>query len=381
MRPYAIILAGYDKFDRANRRKHKKEVREAYGEDIFLGENKFLYMLNDRPIIDYVIDAVYNAKKNGKRIYEKIFIYNDIESMKKTVNLSKYDNIVLRQMTDSVGGHWADFYPTLEYGQRVDVFFGDTPRITPEDVVYIYDEYSSILGKERDQRGVLIHNIFSIVESTDLDDNWLPHRLKVIKRGANKGKLKNFVGYENFQGRVGNAGSCIKHTCLDELIKFKSMNFLYNLRKALTPRILSRITYIMWKSKKFNMIKQIKNRCISMEYYYDTVIEILSSLYKIDLSDYGCKLHHIKKNASHWENDIDGPADLMALQQKFKPAKSAKSLPKETKTKAIAKTKAVVKTKTKTVAKSKAQPKTKTKSAVKTKAIAKAKTKKPKSAK
>ena len=104
-KPYAMILAGYDKFDTITKKKHKKEIREAYGEDIFLGENKFLYVLNGKPIIQYVIDSVYNAKKNGQRIYDKIYIYNNVESISKAIDISKYDNLVLRQMTNSVAGH------------------------------------------------------------------------------------------------------------------------------------------------------------------------------------------------------------------------------------------------------------------------------------
>lgn len=363
LKPYAIILAGYDQFDKLTRRKHKKEVREAYGEDIFLGENKFLYTLYGKPIIEYVIDAVYNARKDGKRIYEKIYIYNDIKSISKAIDFSKYDNITLKQMTDSVAGHWADFYPPLEYGQRVDVFYGDTPRITPDDVLYIYDEFSNILGKERDHRGVLIHNIFSIVESTDLHDNWLPNRMQLIKRGANKGKLKNFVGFDEFQARIGNAAACIKHPCLDKLIEYKPMNFLYNLRKALTPTVVSRIMYILWKSKKFKMIKQVKNRNINMRYYYDVVFELLSKMYKIDLSEYAAKLFHIKKNASHWENDIDGPADLKALQKRFETEFGIKS-----KTKPAAENKTRVKKKPASAAasKPKAKPAAKVNTSAKT---------------
>ncbi|MDR3237374.1 MAG: hypothetical protein LBT84_02595 [Spirochaetia bacterium] len=316
-KPYAMILAGYDKFDLMTKRKHKKEIREAYGEDIFLGENKFLYILDGKPIIQYVIDSVYNAKKNGRRIYDKIYIYNDIKSLSSAMDISKYDNLVLRQMTDSVAGHWKDIYGLIEYGQRVDVFFGDTPRVTSEDVEYIYDEFGKILGKERDHRGVLIHNIYNIVESTDLTDNWLEHRIRRIKYGKNKGKLKHFVGFKDFQARVGNAGTFLKHPSLDDIIEHKPLNFLYNIRKALTPSSFSHIMYHLWKAKKFNLIMQIKNRRIDTIPYHDTVIEIIEYLYKIDLSNYGGMIFHVKKNASHWENDIDGPADLMAFQKKF----------------------------------------------------------------
>jgi len=317
-RPYAMILAGYDKFDNMTKRKHKKEIREAYGEDIFLGENKFLYILDGKPIIQYIIDSVYNARENnGRRIYDKIYVYNDIGLLGKTVDLSKYDNLVLRQMTNSVAGHCKDIYGLIDYGRRVDIFFGDTPRVTSEDVEYIYNEFTEILGKRRDHRGALIHNIYSIVESTDMTDNWLERRIKHIKHGNNKGKLKNFVGFKDFQARVGNSGSFVKHISLDNLIKSEVLNYLYNLRKALTPSVFSRIIYYLWKAKKFNIIMQIKNRCVDMLACYNTVIEIIENVYKIDLSEYGAAFFHIKKDASHWENDIDGPADYMVFQEKL----------------------------------------------------------------
>ena len=318
-----MILAGYDKFDTMTRRRHKKEIREAYGEDIFLGENKFLYILDGKPIIQYVIDSVYNAKNNGQRIYDKIYIYNDIESISKAIDLSKYDNLVLRQMTSSVAGHWKDMYGIIGYGQRVDTFFGDTPRITTKDVEYVYKELSKILGKKHDHRGALIHNIFGIVEFTDMTDNWLKHRIKYIKRGSNKGKLKSFVGFKDFQARVGNLGSFVKHVSLDSLIESEALNFAYNLRKALAPNIFSRLIYYVWKAKKFSVIRQIKNRCLEIIPCHDTIIEVLENVYKIDLSEYGAAIFSIKKNASHWENDIDGPADLLIFQEKLNKQKAS----------------------------------------------------------
>ncbi|MCL2025481.1 MAG: hypothetical protein FWG92_01600 [Leptospirales bacterium] len=321
-KPYAMILAGYDKFDTMTKRKHKKEIREAYGEDIFLGENKFLYAVAGKPIIQYVIDSVYNAKENGERIYDKIYIYNDIKTITKAIDLTKYDNIVLRQMTNSVAGHWKDIYGLIDYGQRVDTFFGDTPRITTEDVEYAYKEFSGILGKKHNHRGTLIYNIFSIVELTDMTDNWLEHRNKYIKRGKNKGKLKNFVGFKGFQARVGNLGSFVKHATLDNVIESEVLNYLYNLRKALTPSAFSRIIYYMWKAKKFNIITQIKNRSIDILAYQDAATEIIENVLKINLSEYGGLIFHIKKNASHWENDIDSLADLMVFQKRLSKQKT-----------------------------------------------------------
>lgn len=315
---YALILAGYDKLDRATRKSSKKEIREAYGEDIYLGENKFLYKLAGKPVIQWVIDAVFNAKRNGKPIYERICVYNDVDTFCRAIDLSKYPNLEIRQMTDSLAGHMKDFYRTMEQGDRADVFYGDTPRITSADVEYIYDEFSSVLGHEKDMRGCTVHNIYSIVDFEDMTDNWFPDRVRYIKRGKNKGKLKSYVGFDTFQARIGNAGSIEKLPCNDKLVEHELLNFLYNLRKALTPRIFSKIMYYLWKTKKFRLINQIKNRCIIADEFYLTAIDILERLHKIDLSDYGGQLFHIKKNAAHWENDIDGPNDLATIERRFK---------------------------------------------------------------
>ncbi|PKL40112.1 MAG: hypothetical protein CVV44_07820 [Spirochaetae bacterium HGW-Spirochaetae-1] len=317
-KPMALVLAGYNRFDPVTKKKYKSEIQEAYdGEEIYLGENKFLYMLAGKPVIHYVIDAVNGARKDGEPLYDKIYVYNDVKSFRQMIDVDRYPHLILKQMTDSVGGHWKDFYRQIDYGQRVDVFFGDTPRITSEDVEYIHGEYSNILGKEKDHRGVLIHMAFGVVEFTDMTDDWLAHRVKYIKHGQNKGKLKSYVGYDTYQGRVGNTGAIIKHKSIDDLMEYECVNFLYNLRKALTPSSFSKILFHLWKTRNYEMIRQVKNRCINENYFYDTVLEIYEKLYKIDLSNYGGKIYHIKKNPAHWENDIDGPNDLMELQRRF----------------------------------------------------------------
>lgn len=328
LKPVALILAGYDKFDSKTKLKKMQELIEAYdGDVIYMGHNKFLHRLAGKPIIQYVLDAVYNAKvkdpkapnKTG-RLYDKIYIYNDIKSFEGVIDLSKYKNVHLHQMTDSVGGHWKDFYFNyIEYGQRVDVFFGDTPRITSNDVEFIHREFSRVIGKARDHRGSLVNMVYGIVDYEDMrEDNWLDHRIKYIKRGHNKGKLKSFVGFEGLQVRVGNTGAVIKHPSNDPLMEHESINFIYNLRKALSPSTFSKIVYHLWKSKHFDMIRQVKNKCIREAPFYDSVIDIISKLNKIDLSSYGGKLILIKKNAARWENDIDGPMDLNVFQQKFR---------------------------------------------------------------
>ncbi len=128
-----------------------------------------------------------------------------------------------------------------------------------------------------------------------------------MKRGPNRGKLKSFVGYEKFQARVGNSGSFVKHPSNDAIIEHEPLNFIYNLRKALTPSTFSKIMYYLWKAKKFRMIRQVKNKCINEEYFYETVLGVIEMLYKIDLSGYGCSIFHIKKNAAAGRTMWTGP--------------------------------------------------------------------------
>jgi len=324
MKPLALILAGYDKPDRKTMIKRKKQIIEAYdGDEIFIGKNKFLQDLAGKPVIQHVLDAVYGARKNGKPLYEKIYVYNDVQNFTDVIDTRRYDNLEIRQMKKSVGGHWRDFYfKYVEYGRRVDLFFGDTPRITPGDVEWINGEYDRILGKEKDFRGITSHVAFGIVEYEDMkDDNWLPHRIKFIKHGQNKGKLKAFVGFENFQGRVGNSTAIIKHESLDQVIDREAVNFFYTLRKALTPNTFSKILFHLWKSKNFDVIRQVKRKCLKEEHFYRSVLDVTEVVYKMDLSNFGGYIFHIKKNAARWENDIDGPKDLEAFRVRMNPLK------------------------------------------------------------
>lgn len=320
-KPFALILAGYDKPDRKTMIKRRKQIIEAYdGDEIFIGKNKFLQDLAGKPVIQYVLDAVYNAKKNGEQLYEKIFIYNDVKSFTGAINTRVYKNLEVKQMKKSVGGHLKDFYFNhVEYGRRVDVFFGDTPRITTDDVEWIHEEYNRILGVQKDSRGVVIHFAFGIVEYEDMkDDNWLVHRLKYIKRGYKKGKLKNFVGFSTFEGRVGNSAAFLKHPSLDPVVEYEIVNFFYNLRKALMPNVFSKILYYLWKTKHFDVISQIKRRCLEEDRFYRAAIDVIEKVYKIDLSNFGACMYHVKKNAARWENDIDGPKDLEAFRLRMK---------------------------------------------------------------
>ncbi|MGB4269115.1 MAG: hypothetical protein WBK20_08040 [Spirochaetota bacterium] len=315
-KPIALILAGFDKPDRKTMIKRKKQIIEAYdGDSIFIGKNKFLQTLAGKPVIQYVLDAVYNAKKNGKPLYEKIYVYNDVQNFTDAIDTRKYTNLVVLQMKQSVGGHLKDFYNNyIDYGRRLDIFFGDTPRITPEDVEWIHKEYNQILGKAKDYRGVTVHLIYSIVEYQDVaKDTWLPHRLKPFKRGEHKGKHKYFVGFDTFEGRIGNSAAIIKNPSIDPIVEYQIIDFFYGLRKALSPNIFSRIIYHLWKTKNFDVISQIKNRCLEEAKFYKAAIEVIERVYKIDLSDFGAYIYHITKNAAHWENDIDGPKDLKAF--------------------------------------------------------------------
>ena len=320
--PIALILAGYNKVDSAYRKKYIKEIKASYdGEELYIGENKFLYQIEGKHIIQYVLDAIYNAKINGKRIYEKIYVYNDVKSFQENIDTSKYKNLELRQMTASVAGHLKDLFPTVKYGQRVDIFFGDTPRITSEDIKYVFQSFSKILNKEKDHRGVTAKMVYGVARFDDMkDDNWLPNRIKYIKHGKYKGKLKSFVGFADGLGmvRVANCCCAIKHHALDEFIDKQCINFLYNLRKALTPTAFSKLSYYFITMKKYYLIKQVRSREMIFVDFYQTFIDVLARLFKIDLSEFAANFFVVKQNAARWENDIDGPQDLSAMKSKFK---------------------------------------------------------------
>ena len=99
LKPIAIILAGYNKVDIETKRKELREIQEAYDDDIiYMGTNKFLHNLARKPVIQYVIDAVFNARNANKRIYDKIYVYNDIKSLEKAIDLSQYPNVIIKQM-------------------------------------------------------------------------------------------------------------------------------------------------------------------------------------------------------------------------------------------------------------------------------------------
>ena len=175
-----------------------------------------------------------------------------------------------------------------------------------------------MLIKKKDHRGVPINMIFAIVEYDDMkNDNWFDHRIKYIKRGGNRGKLKSFVGFENFQARIGNGGTMVKVKGVDDLIDCRAANLVYNLRKAISPSSFSKILFYLWKTGRFELIKQVKHKCINEIESVDAFVDVLSKIYKIDLSGYGLALYHIKKNAARWENDIDGPRDFDVFQKKF----------------------------------------------------------------
>ena len=312
---YALILAGYDKPDFLTRLKKKRELRRSYDCDvIYMGHNKFLEKISDRPVLQYVIDAVNSAKKKGKPIYDKIYVYNDIKGFKHAINTADYPRVEIKQMQGSVGGNMKDFYfSDISYGDRVDIFFGDTPRITVKDVEWIHDQYTGILHKKKDHRNVLISMIFGIVRFEDLHDDWLTYRHRYIKRGKNKGKLKYFVGFENFQARIGNSGAMIKDPSMDEIIGKEVLNFFYNLRKALTPSVFSRIVYHLMKTKNFDFIKQVKNKKIKEESFINSAFDIVARVFRIDVSRFAGSFFIISKNAAHWENDIDTPTDLKII--------------------------------------------------------------------
>ena len=311
----ALILAGYDRPDMLTRLRRRRELRQSYdGEIIYMGRNKFLEKINKKPVLQYVLDAVNDAAKQGKPLYDKIYVYNDIDSLLAAIKTDHYPRLEVRQMKGSVGANWKDFYSRdISYGDRVDVFFGDTPRVTPEDVEWVHDQYSRILGKKKDHRGVTIRMAFGIVRFEDLEDDWLTYRHRFIKRGKNRGQLKYFVGFENYQARVGNSAAIIKHPCMDRIIDSESLNFFYNIRKALTPSVFSKIIYHLMKTKNFDLIKQVKNRRIKEDAFINSLLEIMSGVYGIDTGEFAGFFFIISKNAARWENDIDTPTDLKII--------------------------------------------------------------------
>ena len=129
-RPIALILAGYGSAF-SSHRGLAREIRRAYGRgELYRGRNKFLVTLEGQPVIRYLLDAVTGAKRSRKPLYEKIVIYNDVESFTSHVDAALYPRVSVRQMTSSVAGHLRDFLPSVKKGQRVDIYFGDTPRVT-----------------------------------------------------------------------------------------------------------------------------------------------------------------------------------------------------------------------------------------------------------
>jgi hypothetical protein len=315
----ALVLAGYDKPDFITKLRRMKELRQSYdGEIIYMGRNKFLEKIGDKVCLQYVIDAIQSSRKGAGPIYDRIYLYNDVRSVQDALDMKKYPELILKQMKGSVGANLKDFYfNEITYGDRVDIFFGDTPRITPEDVQWIHDQYSGILENKTDHRGVKIRIAFGLVKFDDLTDDWLSYRHRYIKHGKNKGKLKYFVGFENFQARIGNSGSMIKHSSLDEIVDLEAVNLFYNIRKALSPRIFSKIIYLLMKTKNYDLIKQVKKRSIKEETFADSMLGVISSVYNIDVSDLAGYLFKISRNAAHWENDIDTPTDLKLITKRL----------------------------------------------------------------
>ena len=93
----------------------------------------------------------------------------------------------------------------------------------------------------------------------------------------------------------------------------KALNLFYNLRKALTPSVFSKIIYYLMKTKNFDLIKQVKNRRIKEKDFLNSLFDILAGVYNFDVSRFAGEVFIITKNASHWENDIDTPTDLKKI--------------------------------------------------------------------
>lgn len=319
----ALVLAGYNKLNFKLANKIRKEIVESYdGLEIYIGNNKFLYDLAGKPVIQYVIDAIYNARKNGKRLYDKIYVYNDVASFNRVINVKKYHNLFIHQMKSSIGSHLMDFYFNyMEYGQRVDVFFGDTPRVQSDDIEWIHDRYSEIVGKQIDHRGVLIRGFYTLARFQDMTDNWLPSRIKVVKRGFYKGKLKRFFNIDGVDARIGNSASFLRHECYDDLIRNRMIDVAYNLRMALAPSNFFRVLRNSIKSGHFDLVWQILKNKIQSKTALDTIYDFSSFMFKIDLSKTAAGFFYAERNASRWENDIDGPKDLEDMRRRFEELK------------------------------------------------------------
>jgi CTP:molybdopterin cytidylyltransferase MocA len=313
-RPIALILAGYGSGFRS-RRGLAREIRRAYGRgELYRGRNKFLIHLEGQPVIRYLLDAVAGAKRSGRPLYDRIVVYNDVESFSLHVDLSAYPRVTVRQMTSSVGGHLRDFLPSVLRDQRVDVYFGDTPRVTSQDVEYLSGEYGRIFRSKNAPSFV-----FGIAEYEDLKNStWLPSRMRRVRTGPNRGMHRAFVGFDSFEARIGNCASFVKTPAVEKIIESGFIDFGYSIRKALVPKNLSRILYHLWKCGHLKMILSLGTRSLDEGKSLRALTDVMSKMYSIDLSGFSMKFLHIKRNAAHWENDIDGPKDYRAFVKRMR---------------------------------------------------------------
>ena len=312
--PVALVLAGYGSGFRS-RRGLAREIRRAYGKgELYKGRNKFLINLEGKPVIGYLLDAVCGAKRKGRPLYERVVVYNDIESFRSVIDLPSYPRAEIRQMTPSVSGHLCDFLPHVKRGQRVDVFFGDTPRVTAADVEYICGEYDSLF-EGRNAPSL----IFGIAEYEDLrKTTWLPSRMRKVRTGPNRGKHRAFVGFDSFEARIGNCASFVKTSAVERIIRTGVIDYGYSIRKALAPNNFSKLIYHLWKSGNAGMIRSLYTRSLDEEKLVRAVRDVIAGMYSVDVRGFSLKLLHIKTNAAHWENDIDGPKDYRMFVKRMK---------------------------------------------------------------
>jgi hypothetical protein len=78
--------------------------------------------------------------------------------------------------------------------------------------------------------------------------------------------------------------------------------------------------YHLWKTGRFDMIRQVNKKELNETVLLSTAYDVVSSVYKIDLSRTAAAIFHIKQNAARWENDIDSPKDYDAFQKNFSQA-------------------------------------------------------------
>ncbi|MBN2567414.1 hypothetical protein JXB02_05005 [Candidatus Woesearchaeota archaeon] len=334
-RPLAAVLGGFDRVDEEAAVRKNRLLRIVNdGDEIALGTNKFLFDLGGKPMYEWVLDAV-----QGSGRYAGLVAYNDVEEFRGKVDLRKYPTLDLRQMTGSVGGHLLDLYHSIEYGQRVDIFFADTPRATPELVRRVNDEYTRLFGRT-DSRGNPVRIAFGFAPYEEaVRDNWLPKRTRLMKdsyfrfspwglqmlydRHVNGIEMPKFYFAFKLDGKrvyvhPANHAAFIKHPTNDAVAEHKMIDYLYSMRKGIAD--LPRIIGSMAKHHALHLIPTVALRfALPYERTIDDLRQVMGGMYGTDLSETGLALNFTRTGAA-FENDIDSvvgeASDLAVFRRK-----------------------------------------------------------------